>query len=328
MKYAFSLFSLTAALCGYLTSVNKVAAQGTAFTYNGRLTDGGQAANGRYDLRFIIYNADIGGSQVGTILTNTATGVANGLFTVTLDFGAGIFTGPDRWAEIAARTNGGGAFTTLSPRQQLTPTPYAIMANSASNLLGTVADTRLSANVALLNANQTFSGPNTFGNANSSFTGSGAGLTSLNASNLTAGTVADARLSANVALKNGSQTFSGTNAFTNPSNTFVGTFAGNGGGISNVAATNLTGAITDARLSTNVALLNAASQTFTGTMSFGAQPRQMLELYRDPTSTYIYGLGVQSSLFTKGPAPMAAVLPGMRAVCTLPDSGMPAAARP
>ncbi|MEX2007144.1 MAG: hypothetical protein WD877_03200, partial [Candidatus Saccharimonadales bacterium] len=46
--------------------------------------------------------------------------------------------------------------------------------------------------------------------------GSGAGLTSLNASNLSSGTVADARLSSNVALLNGSgpQTFSGNNKFT------------------------------------------------------------------------------------------------------------------
>jgi len=61
--------------------------------------------------------------------------VSNGLFTVTLDFGAN-FPGANRWLEIGVRTNGGGAYTTLSPRQALTATPYAIMAGNAANLGG------------------------------------------------------------------------------------------------------------------------------------------------------------------------------------------------
>ena len=59
-----------------------------------------------------------------------ALDVSNGLFTVTLDFGSGIFTGADRWLEINVRTNGGGAFTTLSPRQRITTVPYAYEAFS------------------------------------------------------------------------------------------------------------------------------------------------------------------------------------------------------
>ncbi len=56
-----------------------------------------------------------------------------------------MFTGADRWLEIAVRTNGGGAFTTLTPRQQLTPTPYALSSASlsgplpAAQLTGTIA---------------------------------------------------------------------------------------------------------------------------------------------------------------------------------------------
>src|SRR5439155_571146 len=68
----------------------------------------------------------------GNTITNSPTGVTNGLFTVTLDFGAGVFTGPARWLEIGARTNGNGSFTTLSPRQPLTPTPYATFAAAAA----------------------------------------------------------------------------------------------------------------------------------------------------------------------------------------------------
>ena len=63
-------------------------AQTTSFTYQGRLTDGTNAANGRYDLTFAVFNASSAGTQFGSTITNTATVVTNGIFTVTLDFGA------------------------------------------------------------------------------------------------------------------------------------------------------------------------------------------------------------------------------------------------
>ena len=63
-------------------------AQGTAFTYQGRLNDGGIPATGNYDLAFTLYSAISGGSPVTGPITNTATAVSNGLFTVNLDFGA------------------------------------------------------------------------------------------------------------------------------------------------------------------------------------------------------------------------------------------------
>jgi hypothetical protein len=206
---------------------------GTAFTYQGRLTDGTNAAAGYYDLRCILYNADIGGSQVGPVLTNVVA-VSGGLFTTALDFGTGVFDGTAYWLDLAVRTNGSGAFLPLSPRQSLTPTPYALFAPSAgtaasvpaANLTGTLADARLSTNVAKLNAIQTFTAANTFSSAANSFTGNGAGLTNVNADeldgqhgafyqnagNLT-GTLADARLSTNVALLSANQVFSGTVGF-------------------------------------------------------------------------------------------------------------------
>jgi hypothetical protein len=74
---------------------------GTAFTYQGRLTQGGSAANGSYDLRFILYDAEFGGSQQGNILTNSAVAVSGGLFTTALDFGATAFGGkPEVGAQI------------------------------------------------------------------------------------------------------------------------------------------------------------------------------------------------------------------------------------
>jgi len=67
---------------------------GTAFTYQGRLQAGGSVANGVYDLRFEIYDTLTNGSLVSSVLTNVATPVANGLFTVTLDFGDGRYQRP------------------------------------------------------------------------------------------------------------------------------------------------------------------------------------------------------------------------------------------
>lgn len=111
-------------------------AQGTAFTYQGRLTSGTIAANGSYDLTFSLFSVSSGAGQVGSTYPAPATPVSNGLFTVALDFGAN-FPGANRWLEIGVRTNGSvGAYTTLSPRQALTATPYAIMAGNAGNLGG------------------------------------------------------------------------------------------------------------------------------------------------------------------------------------------------
>ncbi len=137
------LFLLLTTLAAGLAVPHRAAAQGTAFTYQSRLNDGGAPANGSYDLQFMLYDASAGGSQAGPALTNSATAVSNGLFTVTLDFGAGVFTGTNYWLDVSVRTNGASAFTELSPRQELTPVPYAIFANTSSNLSGTVSVAQL-----------------------------------------------------------------------------------------------------------------------------------------------------------------------------------------
>ena len=140
MKTIGPLFSVLLAGCAHVAL-----AQTTAFTYQGRLHDGAAPATGIYDLRFAIYDAAGGGTQQGDTLTNSPTAVSNGLFTVTLDFG-NQFPGADRWLEIAVRTNGGGAFSPLAPRQALTSTPYAVQAAnavSAVSVSGSVAASQL-----------------------------------------------------------------------------------------------------------------------------------------------------------------------------------------
>ena len=120
---------------------------GTAFTYQGKLVSGGNAANGIYDFTFAVWNAASGGAQQGAAFATNAVPVTNGYFVVTLDFGPGVFPGDSRWLEISVKTNSVVGYTTLAPRQQLTPSPYAIMAASASNLLGTLPAAQLTGTV-------------------------------------------------------------------------------------------------------------------------------------------------------------------------------------
>ena len=121
------------ACAALLLVVASALSQGTAFTYQGRLSDGSAAAHGRYDLRFAVYDAPTGGAGCGDPLTNAATPVSNGCFTVTLDFGAAVFTGDARWLDLAVRTNGAVNFQPLAPRQPLTPTPYALFTARAGS---------------------------------------------------------------------------------------------------------------------------------------------------------------------------------------------------
>ncbi|MEI8290793.1 MAG: hypothetical protein WCH99_15100 [Verrucomicrobiota bacterium] len=174
---------MSAAILAVLaTAASTAHAQGTTFNYQGRLNDGAKAASGNYDLRFAIYDASSAGTQQGSSLTNFATAVSNGLFTATLDFG-NQFPGADRWLEIAVRTNGPSAFTTLNPRQALTPTPYAI---TAGNLCGALPAGQLSGAIANANlpASPNFSGAV----AADSFAGNGANVTNVNAATLNGAT--------------------------------------------------------------------------------------------------------------------------------------------
>ncbi len=155
-------------------------AQGTAFTYQGWLNDAGAPAHGNYDLRFMLYDAEAGGSQQGPTVATNAVAVTNGLFTVTLDFGD-QFPGGDRWLGIGVRTNGAASFTALAPRQALTSAPYAI---TASNLTGALPAAQLSGAIPAANLSGTYGNAITFNNAGNSYAGNGGGLTGVNAATL------------------------------------------------------------------------------------------------------------------------------------------------
>jgi hypothetical protein len=99
---------------------------GTSFTYQGRLTDAGNPASGTYDLELALFDAATGGAQVGSTLTRDEVVVTDGLFTVSLDFGA-VFAGSKRWLELRVRAGAStGAYVALAPRQELTPGPNAV----------------------------------------------------------------------------------------------------------------------------------------------------------------------------------------------------------
>src|SRR5262249_4061545 len=103
-------------------------AQNTAFTYTGRLAANGGPYTGLAEMNFTLFDAPTAGVPLATNAPGAASvNVTAGVFSVLLDFGAGPFTGADRWLEIQVRTNT-GAFSTLKARQALLPTPYALYA--------------------------------------------------------------------------------------------------------------------------------------------------------------------------------------------------------
>lgn len=237
---------------GLVITATSARAQGTTFTYQGRLQSGGAPADGNYDFRFRLAEDPLGNNYAGNpYVTNDIT-VTNGLFMTTVDFGSGIFAGSNYWLEVDVRTNGTASYTVLAPLQAVTPTPYAIFANTASNLDGTVGSANLSG---------TYGNALTLNNAANQISGNGSGLTSLNASQLSSGTVPAARLPSTVVTNN------------ETSVTLSGTFSGTGSGLTSLNASQLiSGTVPDARQSANVDLLNAAqiasgAKTFTTTVN-------------------------------------------------------------
>ena len=298
----------------------------TTFTYQGRLTENGSLANGNYDFRFAIYDGLTAGTALTHPLTNASVIVSNGLFTVLLDFGAGVFSDGDRWLEMGVRANGSaGAFTILAPRQPITSSPYAIHAGSvnsvpAGSITGTITDAQLPADIARLTVQNTrtqATGTPTVANGFvisarvtnggsgytaapavtiSDATGSGATITatvsngmvaSLTVANAGSGYSSGATLTIEPPPSNAYQVFAssnfftGVNTLTNPANII----AGNGAGLTSLNASQLTtGTVPDAQLGSNVArttqvwLLSGNGRTELGNHFLGTTDDQPLEL--------------------------------------------------
>lgn len=144
-RLLFLLNALLALLLLGVATASSQAPQATLsapFTYQGRLNDAGQPANGRYDFQFTLYTAETGGSQVDPVVKRFNVSVVNGLFAISLDFGA-VFDDTPLYLEIGVKPAGSAdAYTPLLPRQALGATPYAIYSHSAGALRGrSVANT-------------------------------------------------------------------------------------------------------------------------------------------------------------------------------------------
>ncbi len=110
---------------------------GTAFTYQGQLKVGEVPITGAYDLVFRLFDAESGPTQVGDDQVIDDWAIVNGLFTVQLDFGPGVFTGDALWLEVSVRPGeSSDVYATLSPRQPMTVAPYAAYALSSPGGVG------------------------------------------------------------------------------------------------------------------------------------------------------------------------------------------------
>ncbi len=239
-----------------LAGIHQAAAQGTtAFTYQGQLRDGGTNANGTYAMTFKLYDALTSGGQIGSTISNSPT-LANGLFSVNLDFGAGAFNGAARWLDITVQA-GTNTAETLSPRVQVLPTPYAQFAALAAtvtngaimnaqlaasaiataNIQNNAVTTTQIANGAVTNRNLTANAVNATNIANGQVVKSLNGLTdavSLSAgNNVTLTTNGNALQISGSGVPNGIQVFTSSGTFTVPTNItriMVEMWGGGGGG--------------------------------------------------------------------------------------------------
>ena len=97
----------------------------TAITYQGVLRDDNNPANGSFDFRFQLFDDPIAGTLLGEQVMNSVT-VADGQFSVLLDFGSKVYSAQAVWLEIAVQPEGGASYQTLTPRQAITAAPLAL----------------------------------------------------------------------------------------------------------------------------------------------------------------------------------------------------------
>ena len=110
-----------------IATLGFTAPAGTEFTYQGLLSFQGTPAEGAFDFRFSLFDAESGGAMVGSDLVVDDHPVSGGVFTASLDFGADAFMGEARWLEVEVREGASnGVYTTLTPRKPVTASPFAL----------------------------------------------------------------------------------------------------------------------------------------------------------------------------------------------------------
>jgi hypothetical protein len=134
-RHSFHSFTFCALTVIALCAAQSVFAQTTMFAYQGKLDFDGVPANGQFDFQFKLFDALSDGAQQGTTVEQLSVEVTNGDYKVNLDFGSGAFAGGDRFIEVSFRPTGSVNYSTITPRQFVTSTPYSIR-----SLVATTAD--------------------------------------------------------------------------------------------------------------------------------------------------------------------------------------------
>lgn len=125
------LTCLVAVVATALSGAAAFAQSDTAFQYQGALDQGGAPYTGTADFRFTLWDAAAGGNQIGAIVQVANVQIDEGLFDVSLDFGASALAQP-RWLEIQLRApawDGIGtepSFVLLSPREPVSAVPFSV----------------------------------------------------------------------------------------------------------------------------------------------------------------------------------------------------------
>ena len=124
---------VTVTLCMLTASATLLFAEemGTAITYQGQLRHDGVPVDDTVDLRFSLWDAATGGAQVSSPVTVNGCTVVDGVFTAEIEFDEQAFGGDACWVQVAVQGSSDSQFATLSPRQRVNPTPYALHAATA-----------------------------------------------------------------------------------------------------------------------------------------------------------------------------------------------------
>lgn len=253
-----------------------------AFTYQGQLQQSGMPENATCDFQFGLFAATSGGTALGTQAVNSVS-VTNGLFTVVLNasnqLGVNAFSGSTRYLEVdvCCPTGCAPSYVTLSPRQQLTATPYSLFAPTAGVANDVSFNYAASSTKGGAAANLSCSGCVTTGDlASGAVTSSVLSSNAVGSAQISNGSVTAAKVAVplDLAGSNGTDIISGTNAGAGAAMSGVNTGTGPGGLFRYTSSTGTAAAVEGDSASTSneaVAVLGKITSTSPGAGSAAVQ---------------------------------------------------------